>query len=603
MSKNVEVDLCEDDAEWLKELDGKRLRLLERVARASATISDEPRKVRFELQEGGPEDGAAWAEHCLKAGLAMKEGETLDVQALPEATAGWTPPVKVLKIPKDEAKNFVLGKGGARLKEISDQLGVFALFVEEVGPVEPFVLKKGGLVEAKYEGGERWFEAEVKEIGEEKVTVRWTYDDDVPNGEVSKADIRALPKAKKETREAPLEVGDLIEAKFGGKERMFEAKVIKIDGDKLTVKWTYDDDVPEEKIDKEGIKRLPKPSIATLRIYGYNRGLLEAELKILQCVEGKVPGFAKANSSPCPEDSEDVGLVIVPLFNDGEMKAKCVGSKGSMRKKIVAASRGALEYLGNDCYIVGTLSERRRTAAIVELVQKQPNGEIEEIPKVLADMCTKISVAGYSSSAVMGAKRVNMNRVEEESETVSFWVTTVAEEEKDEEMKEESKLEPVVGEIYEARFSHPKGDRWFEAKVLKEIKGDKETLYQMEWQYDPDEQKSELIAADLRKVGSAPKNTGKPAATDKTLAIFGPEAGRKMAEEKVKALIDGKDPWESPDKDKEWLDSFGSDSKAGSKDWRESTEESASKKPRVEYIVTDEEEERRRKRAARFGLK
>eukprot|EP00930_Biecheleria_cincta_P005662 TRINITY_DN106592_c0_g1_i1.p1 TRINITY_DN106592_c0_g1~~TRINITY_DN106592_c0_g1_i1.p1 ORF type:complete len:595 (+),score=149.00 TRINITY_DN106592_c0_g1_i1:29-1786(+) len=581
--ETVEIDLKRSDGAWLQEMDSKRLRLLERLAEASAKISDDVKKVTFEFKDGSirrEEGGKSWAEHCVNAALAMKNGETLAAPSLPESS-DWAPPVKVLNVPKDECKHFVLGRGGARLQEISDEHGVIAVFVEEVKPIQKreLVLEVGTLVEAKYEGKERWFEAEVKEVGEDVVKVRWTYDDDIPLGEVPKSDIRALPEKPEEPAEEPLKVGDLVDAKFDGKDRMFEAKVTKISDSTVTVKWTYDDDVPESDLDKSDIKRRPKPVIAKLRVYGYDRALLEAELKLLQCVEGKIIGFAQANVSPIEEDSDCVGLVVVPLQNNGEFKGKCVGAKGSMRKKIAAAGGSTLEFPGNDAFIIGTLLERRRTAALIDLVQTQSNSEVAKVPEILEDMCTRITVPGSKQNDVMGVKRANMNRVEEETQTLSFWVPTQTEEKEVD--KSEPEFTPVVGEIYEARFAHPKGDRWFEAKVLERIEGDI-PKYKVEWQYDPDEEKAELPAQDLRKVGSASK--AEPPAADKTLGLFGSEEARKAAEAKVNDLLSGKDPW--PTSKRERAKDF----------W-----EPESKKPKVKYVVSSEEEERRRKRAARFA--
>ena len=46
----------------------------------------------------------------------------------------------------------------------------------------------------------------------------------------------------------------------------------------------------------------------------------------------------------------------------------------------------------------------------------------------------------------------------------------------------------------------------------------------MEWQYDPDEEKSIVPLSDLRKKGSAPAEAAPGG--DRTLGIFGPEAGQ-----------------------------------------------------------------------------
>jgi len=362
---------------------------------------------------------------------------------------------------------------------------------------------------------------------------------------------------------------------FKGGERMFEAKIIKIDGKKVTVKWTYDDDIPTEKIDECDIKRKPKQVMEKLRIYGHGRGLLETQLRIMALVETKSAGYAKANAPPVLGEGEAaVGFCITPLLNNGEFKGKCVGKQGSMRKKISRVCGSALEYPGNDAFIVGDGQQRAQTVALLKIVQSQSGGEVGTVPKELEDACTRVEVPDAKSQAVMGPARANMNHVEEQTGTCSFWVT--------EEKKEEEKPDftPAVGEIYDARFKKAGGDRWFDAKVVEIVKGDDGDKYKMEWQYDPDEEKSVVSISDLRKVGSAP---AKQARADRVLAIFGPEEKRKAAALLLEDLKAGKDIWPKVERE-----SWG--------------EEPEAKKPKIEYIVTDAEEERRKKRAARFAV-
>jgi len=305
---------------------------------------------------------------------------------------------------------------------------------------------------------------------------------------------------------------------------------------------------------------------------------METQIRIINVVESKSPGYAKANTPHTIGDGNAaVGLSIVHLLNDGEFKGKCVGKQGAMRKKIAKVCESALEYPGNDAYIVGDGPQRARTAALLNIVQTQSGGETGAVPKELEDSCTRIVITDAQSRAVMGTGRVNMNYVEEETSTVSFWVPTESKEEE----AEKPDFTPAVGDIYDARFvDKVKGDKWFDAKVVEIIKGDDGVKYKMEWQYDPDEEKSVVSISDLRKVGTAPT---KQAPVDRTLGIFGPEAKREAAVLMVKDLMAGKDIWPKKQEESSWA------------------EEPEAKKPRVEYVVEDVEVERRRKRAARFG--
>merc|ERR1712039_480323 len=139
--------------------------------------------------------------------------------------------------------------------------------------------------------------------------------------------------------------------------------------------------------------------------------------------------------------------------------------------KLCAACGSSMEYPGNDAFIVGTKAERERTAGLLDLVQTQSRGDVSAVPKALADMCTRIFVPAAKVDSLMGAKRANMNKVEDDTGTLSFWVPS--DEPKKEEKKEEPEFTPKVGELYEGKFVDPKkGDRWFEVKVLEEVNGD-----------------------------------------------------------------------------------------------------------------------------------
>eukprot|EP00427_Karlodinium_veneficum_P020900 CAMPEP_0169116940 /NCGR_PEP_ID=MMETSP1015-20121227/30177_1 /TAXON_ID=342587 /ORGANISM="Karlodinium micrum, Strain CCMP2283" /LENGTH=1349 /DNA_ID=CAMNT_0009179559 /DNA_START=112 /DNA_END=4161 /DNA_ORIENTATION=- len=125
----------------------------------------------------------------------------------------------------------------------------------------------GDLVEAYFAKNSRWFEAKILEVSKRGVTVKWTYDDDVPNSNLPFKDVRALPGSKQKTKQksstSAFEVGDLVEAFYDKSQQWFEAKILKTSKKGFIVKWTYDDDVPESDLPESKLRPLPgssKPS-------------------------------------------------------------------------------------------------------------------------------------------------------------------------------------------------------------------------------------------------------------------------------------------------------------------------------------------------------
>merc|ERR1712150_448148 len=114
-------------------------------------------------------------------------------------------------------------------------------------------------------------------------------------------------------------------------------------------------------------------------------------------------------------------------------------------------------------------------------------------------------------------------------------------------IKQPNELAIVVGEVYNCKYEDKSGDRWFPAKVLSEVKSDSsEKMYKVEWEYDPTE-KSEVPAANLKKLESKSGGSGGSGGSEKTLGIFGNKTSRQEAAAKVQDLVDGKELWPQPE--------------------------------------------------------
>jgi hypothetical protein len=548
---------------------------------------------------------------------SCRAGAELDIWPLEGADPSWSPERTVLDLPEENVKGYVLGKGGGRLLQISEEVGVVAVFVNETTRPEPkplvdlsldslavgdlveakfggkprafeakvlnisadkvtlkwtydddvpeeeldkselirklpppqpkgLELAEGDLVEAKFGGkGERLFEAKILKVSDSKITLKWTYDDGLPEEEVDKADVvsKVAPSKPKPQVPAVPEVGDLVEAKFGGKDRWFEAKVLSVTDKVAKVKWTYDDDVPEEDVDLSNIKCRPPVATCKFHIYGPVRGRMELELKVLRLVEAKVPGFV-SNKPRATDETDGLGFSVVPLHNNGELKGKVTGKGGTVRLKLSKASGAGLEYIGNDAWLVGSGPERAKAKALLDLVQTSQMGAVEEVPEVLEDICTSVVVPADASPMVMGKGRATMNSLEDETGVLSFWAPG-----KKVEVPEPAKLEVAKDSKLEGLFKHPKrGDEWYECKVLEVLDDGKKVKVQ--WDYDPDEKTEIDVATECRKIltGKALEEriAGEALASSKTLVIFGLERARTMVCLRVKAAVEPKFPGTFP---------------------------------------------------------
>lgn len=530
---------------WLLERPNNRVSWLERISGADVAVSEDDGTAKMMLREGEVGGGAQWAAHCVHAICALRNGQSVHVCPLPEPTT-WNPPLSVVKVPKQDAKGYVLGKAGARLLQLSDDCDVVSVFANEAQMPEAsaeeedtaLVIEVGSKVEAKFGSKGRWFDAKIVEVLTDTVKVKWDYDDDEPETEVAKDDLRATKNTNENSESNPaFEVGMQVEAQFGDSERWFVAKITEVGQANVKVKWDYDDEEPETEVEKSKVKVQPFVECENLHIYGDMRARKTMQVKVLNLLENRLPGFVTSNL-PQPDDTDEVGLSVEPLLNDGELKGKVIGKGGSVRLRTGSACSSSLEFIGNVAVIIGTGLERRRTAELLKLIQTSANGSIEKVPDLLEPICTRVLVPSDASAVVIGKKRATMNQIEDDTGTLTFWVPSATPN-----AGEKKKLEITEGMTMEGKH---KG-RWFECTVLDTTKKTQHgnRAVKVRWDYDENET-SELELFEIRELlegeDKLKRDRLDALADSRTLAIFGPERPRIMCELHVMNSVETKLP-------------------------------------------------------------
>lgn len=222
---------------------------------------------------------------------------------------------------------------------------------------------------------------------------------------------------------------------------------------------------------------------------------MEMELKLLSLADVRAEQLEKtpmAGRLRKDDEGPEALWSSNPLLEEGKHKAKCIGPKGQMRMKIGRASGAMVEYMSNTAYMVGTKSERAHAAELLKAVQTASQGGMDKVPDVLEEICTRVEVPQDAANLLLGPKRADMNRLEDETGTLTFWVPSVS-------GNKAVQGEPIdlkVGMIIDGTIDG--GKRWFDCKV-EEIKGDegKKTV-KVRWCYD-EKEVSELREDAIRK--------------------------------------------------------------------------------------------------------
>jgi len=404
----------------------------------------------------------------------------------------------------------------------------------------------GDKVEGKY--GNSWFDATVVEIGSGTIKVKWGFDDseeEKPTDEV---------RAKEgEAGASAMAVGDTVEGKFGNS--WFEAEVLEIGQGTVKVKWKFDSSEEEKSADEvrakasEGEKEeapaepppLPVCEEAVLIFGGKDKkSRLKAELRVLNCLEQKAEGHISRrparNYDEDPECSE-ANMVIHPLMKDGEFRGRVIGKQGLVRKKIIKVSGCDLELIGKSVFIVGTSEERERAVQLVDEVQKK--SFLSGFLKGFDDSaCTRMMLPLPAYNSLDKDKKIG--EIEDETMTMSFPYMPAGK-------ASSSSEKPVLAEgaVIEGEV---KGV-WREATILDIYKDDSDDddgdiVVKLKW--TSDEKEALLPAGRLRAkldgAAAAARKSLEVPYGQRVLLIYGEEADRKRAELKLMANVEAAYP-------------------------------------------------------------
>jgi len=172
----------------------------------------------------------------------------------------------------------------------------------------------------------------------------------------------------------------------------------------------------------------PKERMHRFAIFGELVNRSEAVLRIMNFVAQKRPGYF-ANGE---DGSVDVAALDfnAPAGCDWGMEnwelgqeflAQCIGSKGSMRKKLKTASACNLEYLGSTACICGPSGNRAFCRVLLETLRSAERGNVPSISEEIEQYCETLEVPLDVVPFVTGGKRMWLNKVEEDEGVITFW--------------------------------------------------------------------------------------------------------------------------------------------------------------------------------------
>jgi hypothetical protein len=163
-----------------------------------------------------------------------------------------------------------------------------------------------------------------------------------------------------------------------------------------------------------------------LMIFGKLRNRRGAELKVMSAVEHKLrkhfvdDGQLKLSTRlEGDQDSEGFGI-DTKLLGENEF-SYALGSKGSTRRKLAAASGAVIEYVGHLACVAGFEEERKRGLQYLKwLLQQRQGGTVEAGDPGARDDCMVLEVPSESIGYITGHKGTSLRDVELRSSTFCF---------------------------------------------------------------------------------------------------------------------------------------------------------------------------------------
>mmetsp|Transcript_83439 Transcript_83439/g.202332 ORF Transcript_83439/g.202332 Transcript_83439/m.202332 type:complete len:786 (+) Transcript_83439:684-3041(+) len=486
----------------------------------------------------------------------------------------------------------------SKLLKIMDDHSVVAVFVQKVavaaegGGGEGEAPEPGQTVEAKY--GNSFFEAEVLEVSETTVKVKYKYDSseaELPRGdlkvpaaagdstagaeeknelepgvaveakygssffaaeilEVKKDTVKVRYDYDKSETEIPrssvkikggagaLSAGQAVEAKFGNS--FFEAEVVECGSETVKVKYKYDGSEADLPVADVKAKVAPPPiETELLRIFGEDRSRAVAAMEVYKTSVGVNSGL-EASTVFAGKESDPLSVAGVS-FVELTAPARVIGYKGAVKQKIERATSARIEVVGDKlaqqfALVAGLAEERSAAVPVIEMVQTAVSTGTMDLPDVLLPSISRVLMPEASKFTAMGKARATMNQLEEEMGVISFWATTVVPEASDPSAYlEDAPIEQ--GNSVEAKF----GNSFFDAEVMQVVDDD---TFIVKYAYDSSE--AELGRAEIRRKlegeALAAQQRRQRLAELATLAVVGPPAARRNAEVRVMAIVEAEAP-------------------------------------------------------------
>lgn len=354
------------------------------------------------------------------------------------AKQGWVtigeekdPDLTTLTIPQS-VYNFIYGKQGSNLDNVGDETNTAVWFINETEQIDPKPavswLSVGRCVAVKRSGDIRvqsWEKGVVSQLKDPR-TARVKLD----NGSESLVHL--------DTNVRPwFEAEDSVEVQVDGQDEWVAASLVqnlesgqyqvKV-GDEGTpqdveismIRLKPDSSSIDQHIDQAASAEEQAGPVHRLAIYGGLRERTGAKLRFMASVdkktpayyEGVKPDFGAVDGSNWATDVVEVEQAFLP---------QCIGTKGTMKRKLIRASDCCLEYLATSAYIAGHPENRVFAAALLETLRSSERSILKSVPAKAAEYCESVVIPADIVALVMGAARSSLNKIEEEEGVVTFF--------------------------------------------------------------------------------------------------------------------------------------------------------------------------------------
>ena len=167
-----------------------------------------------------------------------------------------------------------------------------------------------------------------------------------------------------------------------------------------------------------------------LAIFGTRRGRRGSELKVMSAVEHKHKGTFMdeqgALRAPLsqPGDDEGDGFDYDTFPFHGDEYSYALGSRGSTRKKLAAASGAIIEYIGQVAVIAGLERERKQGRDYLEWLMCQRKNEPIDVDVDAREDVTVVDAPKSAMGYITGHKGDSLRGVEHETRTFIFAANT-----------------------------------------------------------------------------------------------------------------------------------------------------------------------------------